>query len=165
MQSDRWRRIEELFESAHTLEGDERANFLREACGDDAHRLSFEMLYSAFHETLTRNPGSLSEMLLAIDYRLDTSKEIVLVRPERGGDLNAMLAPLRATFVPNRILAVTTVGEEMERMGEVVPLVKHRVAREGKVTAYVCQKQVCLLPTSDPQVFAEQIGEVDEVIE
>ena len=138
---------------------------LAEFTGDTAYLASFDMLYSAFDEILTRSPGALSEMLLAVDYSLDTTKEIVLVQPETGGDLDAMLAPIRNTFVPNRILSVTTQGEEMEKRGELVPLVRHRVARQGQVTAYVCKKQVCLLPTADPLVLLEQISAVDVAIE
>jgi uncharacterized protein YyaL (SSP411 family) len=138
---------------------------LAEFTSDDTHRDTFDLLYSAFDETLTRSPGSLSEMLLAVDYQLDTTKEIVLVRPEAGGNLDSMLAPLRKTFVPNRILSVTTQGAEMEKRGALIPLVMHRVSRKGEVTAYVCQKQICLLPTSDPEVFAGQIEAVDVAIE
>jgi len=145
----------------------EALNLLRlaEFTGDTEHLSTFDLLYSAFDEVLTSSPSALSEMLLAVDYALDTTKEIVLVRPEVGGDLDAMLAPIRAAFVPNSILAVTTEGAEMKKRGELIPLVKHRVARQGQVTAYVCQKQICLLPTADPKVLAEQIGGVDVVIE
>ncbi len=76
-----------------------------------------------------------------------------------------MLAPIRKTFLLNSILMVTTEGDEMEKRGELIPLVMHRVARQGQVTAYVCQKQVCLLPTADPKVLGEQIRLVDVAIE
>ena len=32
-----------------------------------------------------------------------------------------------------------------------------RIARNGQATAYVCEKNVCKLPTSDPEVFARQL--------
>ena len=38
-----------------------------------------------------------------------------------------------------------------------MPLVSGKVARNGAVTAYVCEDRVCELPTSDPEVFARQI--------
>ena len=125
----------------------------------------YDLLYSAFDESLSRSAGALSEMLLAVDFVLDKPKEIVLVRPDDGGDLNAMLAPMPKAFVPNRILTVTTQGEDMAERGQLIPLVMHRVARQGQVTAYVCQNRLCLLPTSDPKVFAGQIRSVDAVIE
>ena len=35
--------------------------------------------------------------------------------------------------------------------------VAHKVASEGKATAYVCRMGVCELPATDPEVFASQI--------
>ena len=40
---------------------------------------------------------------------------------------------------------------------EMVPYAEGKVAREGRATAYVCERFVCQLPTTDPEVFAEQL--------
>jgi len=130
---------------------------LAELTGDDRHLERAASLFSAFHEMLTRVPTALSEMLLALDFQLAATKEIVVVRPASGGDLDSMLAPLRATLLPNRILAVATEGEDLRAHSLAVPLVAGKVAREGKVTAYVCQNRVCERPTTDPEVFAAQL--------
>jgi len=41
--------------------------------------------------------------------------------------------------------------------GGQVPLLAGRVARDGKATVYLCQGRECLLPTTDPRRFAEQL--------
>ena len=41
-----------------------------------------------------------------------------------------------------------------------IPLVEGKIAQDGKATAYVCEKRVCQLPTTDPAVFAKQIRQV-----
>jgi uncharacterized protein YyaL (SSP411 family) len=69
-----------------------------------------------------------------------------------------MLAPLRCAHLPNRILAVATEGDDLSAHAALVPLVAGKVAREDKVTAYLCENRVCQLPTTDPEVFAEQLG-------
>ena len=130
---------------------------LAELTGDDRYLERASTLFSAFHEMLTRAPTALSEMLLALDFQLEATKEIVVIRPPSGGDLASMLAPLRATLLPNRILAVATEGDDLRAHSAAVPLVAGKVAREGKVTAYVCQNRVCERPTTDPEVFAAQI--------
>jgi uncharacterized protein YyaL (SSP411 family) len=128
---------------------------------DARHLESATQLFSAFYETLERDPARVAEMLLALDYELDAVKEVVVVGPESGGDLAPMLAPLRAAFLPNRILAVVSEGAELAAHAAVVPLVARKVARDGRVTAYVCVDRVCDLPTSDPGVVAEQIAEIE----
>ena len=131
---------------------------LAEFTGDERHHERALKLFSAFHEMLMRAPTALSEMLLALDFELDATLEIIVIRPSSGGDLAAMLAPLRSTHLPNRILAVATEGDDWSTHAAAVPLLEGRVAREGEVTAYVCENRVCELPTTDPATFARQIG-------
>jgi uncharacterized protein YyaL (SSP411 family) len=130
---------------------------LAELTTDDRYRERAEMLFSAFHEMLTRAPTALSEMLLALDFQLEATKEIIVIRPSSGGDLASMLGPLRSAHLPNRILAVATEGDDLNAHSAAVPLVAGKVAREDKVTTYVCENRVCQRPTTDPEVFAEQI--------
>jgi uncharacterized protein YyaL (SSP411 family) len=99
----------------------------------------------------------LTKMLSAIAFRLDTPKEIVIVKPDRDASLEPMLASLRGTFLPSRVLSVASIGEDLEAQKKLVPLFEGRTAIGGKVTAYVCEAQVCELPTTDPAVFAKQI--------
>jgi uncharacterized protein YyaL (SSP411 family) len=42
-----------------------------------------------------------------------------------------------------------------------VPLVKGKQAQGGAVTAYVCEQQVCELPTTDVAVFARQLAKTE----
>jgi uncharacterized protein YyaL (SSP411 family) len=99
-------------------------------------------------------------MLLAIDYELDTSKEIVVVAPEGRDGTGAMLARLRPLFVPNRVLAVAPEGAALEGLAAIVPWVDGKVARGGRTTAYVCENRVCGFPTADPDEFARQLRKV-----
>jgi hypothetical protein len=99
-------------------------------------------------------------MLLAVDFHLDTPKEIVIVVPEKRSEAEPLLAQLRASFVPNRILAVAAEGKDLARLAPLVPLVGGKAAQRGKATAYVCERRVCELPTSDAAVFARQVGKV-----
>jgi uncharacterized protein YyaL (SSP411 family) len=119
------------------------------------------LIFSAFHESLARSPTSFSAMLLAIDYYLDTPKEIVVVLPSAGGGgLDTLMAPLRRSHLPNRVLAVVKQGPDLAAHAVQVPLVAGKVARNGRVTAYVCENRVCQFPTTDPAVFSEQIRRV-----
>jgi hypothetical protein len=40
-------------------------------------------------------------MLAPLDFRLDAAKEIILVKPEKRGSEEAMLARMRQTFLPH----------------------------------------------------------------
>jgi len=136
---------------------------LHEFTSDTAYHVRAALCFSAFAEALEQQPTALSEMLLALDYQLGSTLEIVLVRPEQGGSADAMLAELRTSFVPNRVLAVTREGEDIEALASIVPLVSGKRARQGATTAYVCQNRVCQFPTTDPQVFRRQLRGSDGI--
>ncbi len=137
-------------------------NLLRlyEWTADDRYRQRAEGALHAFAGPLQRTPQAFAEMLLAVDYHLDHPKEIVIVAPGGRSAAEPFLERLRHTFVPNRILAVTAPGESQQALARLSPLVAGKPAAGGKATAYVCERQVCQLPTTNPERFAEELRKV-----
>ena len=137
-------------------------NLLRlgELTTDDRYRLRAERALRAFEPRLAAAPGSLSEMLLAVDFHLDTPKEIVIVTPSSRREAEPLLERLRGTFLPNRVLVVVPEGAELTAQTKLVPLLEAKRALRGRPTAYVCEQRLCELPTSDPEVFARQLRKV-----
>ncbi len=132
---------------------------LHEFTTEDRYRETAAQALRAFDPILKKSPAALSEMLLALDFHLDTPKEVIIVTPESRGQAEPFLVQLRQTFLPNRILAVVS-EPELSGHAKLLPLIEGKRAIKGKPTAYVCEKRVCELPTSDPEVFARQIGKV-----
>jgi uncharacterized protein YyaL (SSP411 family) len=134
---------------------------LHEFTATDGYRQRAAAAFRAFGATLEKSPGKLAEMLLALDYHLDSPKEIVIVTPPGSADqAGPFLAELRSTYLPNRILAVVAAGDELDRQTGVIPLLKNKIPVDGQATAYVCENRVCALPTGNRRVFAEQIARV-----
>ena len=130
---------------------------LHEFTTEDRYRRRAAAAFEAFSDVLDQSPVAVSEMLLAVDFHLDTPKEIVIVVPQTREEAEPFLNELRATFLPNRILAVVAEGDELDSHAALIPLVDGKVARDSKPTAYVCENRICDLPTTDPAVFATQI--------
>ena len=115
--------------------------------------------FKAFSNILKQNPIALSEMLLALDFYLDRSKEIIIVFPEKSEISNSpLLEILRETFLPNRITSFINEGKMQEEHLKVIPLVYKKYARKKKPTAYVCDQGRCKFPTTDPKTFKSQIN-------
>jgi uncharacterized protein YyaL (SSP411 family) len=133
---------------------------LHELTTNDRYRQRAEATLRAFGAMLSRAPAALSQMLLAVDFHLDTPKEVVIVAPAAREEAEPLLAELRGTFVPNRVLAWGT-QKEVSEQAALVPLTAGKTALRGRPTAYVCARGVCKLPTADPAVFARQILQVD----
>ncbi len=137
----------------------EALNLLRlyEFTTNENYRRRAERTLQAFGDVLNSSPTSLSEMLLAVDFELDSPKEIVVVAPGSRAEAEALLGPLRTRFVPNRILTAVVEGAQLDEQAAVVPLLEEKRAIGGRPTAYVCENRVCELPTSDPAVFGRQL--------
>ena len=133
---------------------------LHEFTTKDSYRQRWGKTIGAFNQVLSKAPTAMSEMLLAVDFYLCTPKEVVIVAPASRGDAEVLLAQLRSTFLPNRIIAVAAQGEDLNAQAKLVPLLENKIAQKGKPTAYVCERGVCDLPTTAPDVFARQLRKV-----
>lgn len=128
---------------------------------DDAYRIRAQRGFAAFAATLNQRGSGSPRMLAGLDFLLDTPKEIILVAPE-GSDADAVTQPFREilarSFQPAAVVVVTAEGAAAEALAARVPLVAGKTARSGHATAYVCENRVCDLPTTDPEVFREQLA-------
>jgi uncharacterized protein YyaL (SSP411 family) len=139
---------------------------LHEFTGKADYSESVNMLFSSYSDELSQGTLSLSEMYIALDFQLDTPKEVIVVSAAHptAADrkaLDAMLAPLRSAFLPNRIVSVVREGEELTAHAKLSPMLRDKRAIGGKVTAFVCENRVCQYPTSSPSEFAKQIDKVN----
>ncbi|NIL99461.1 MAG: hypothetical protein GTN89_00510, partial [Acidobacteria bacterium] len=128
---------------------------LHQLTTDDRYRQAGAKLISAFHNTLSRAPRALNEMLLAVDFTLGRPKEVVLVH-DGDADPEPFLDVIRAEFLPRQVLVRVT-ENRVKALGERLPIVKGKRAGKKGVTAYVCEAGVCALPTSDVERFREQL--------
>lgn len=127
----------------------------------DSYRQRAENALTAFSGTMTSHPMALAEMLLVVDFYLDEPKEIILVSPEgKKADAEPFLNEFRKEYLPNRIIAVVTEGNDSGPLQDIIPLTRSKIAQNGNVTAYVCESGICKLPTDDPKEFARQIKAV-----
>ena len=126
----------------------------------DSYRQRAEKALRAFQPILAARPAALSEMLLALDFHLDTPKQVVIVTPNDRAQAAHLFEKLCDTFLPNRILTVVSEGEELAEHADVIPLLDQKRAIKGQPTAYVCENRICELPTGDPVTFAEQLRKV-----
>ena len=131
---------------------------LHELTTDDRYRATADRLIAAFHNTLTRSPRALNEMLLAIDFKLGRPKEVVLVHGGQASDLGPFLAVLRSEFLPRQVL-VHVSEEQAKTLAGALPILKGKRAGRRGITAYVCEAGICGLPTSDPETFRSQLTE------
>ena len=127
--------------------------------GDPRWSEAAESTLRGFGQRLTKAPMALTDMLVAVEAVHAPMREVVLVRPA-GSDEGAFapfLAALRGRFLPHRVLLRAEEGAGLAALAALAPIAEGKVARGGKVTAYVCIHGSCRLPTTDPKVMVAQV--------
>lgn len=123
-----------------------------------SYRNRAEKALTFFSAAIKNNPQAFSEMLLAIDTFLASPKEIVIVTPDESKkSAEPFLAELRNNYYPNKNLVVVSEKNSLGEHLKLSPLVKGKIAIEGKATAYVCERGVCGIPVIDPREFIKQL--------
>ncbi len=134
---------------------------LHEFTTDDRFRERAEMTLRAFSSALKRRPTALDQMLLAVDFHVDTPKEIVIVLPESEGPATAsddLLKAFSMTFIPNRVFVRAKQSEISAKIKKLIPWAEGKPARDEKPTAYVCEQGSCELPTTSAAEFRRQLN-------
>jgi len=129
---------------------------------NDKYRKRAVDTLALFSRVLESNPLGVSEMLLALDYSLDSPKEVVIVSPkEKILGYNRYLNAFRKIFLPNRILIQVEEGVHAEKLGTFLPVAKGKTIIEGKPVAYICENGICHLPSFTIDDFIKQLKTVN----
>ncbi len=107
------------------------------------------MIGRAFSKAVRQTPSAYTQLLVAVDFALGPSYEVVIVGDSGADDTRAMIRALRAHFVPNKIVLLRPSGEESPDITRLAGYTKYQSSFDGKATAYVCLNYTCKVPTTD----------------
>ena len=118
--------------------------------GGEDYLKKAERISRAFSESVNRYPPGHAHLMLALDFALNPSYEVVIAGRPDAEDTRAMLKELRKPFLPNKVVLLRPADEKAaaEIIG-MAPYTEFMVPKDGRATAYVCTKFVCKLPTND----------------
>ncbi|HLD70047.1 MAG TPA: thioredoxin domain-containing protein, partial [Candidatus Omnitrophota bacterium] len=113
-----------------------------------------QKLFRVFSNDLTRHPSAYAQMLIALDFFLGPSQEVILAGQLKDPLLNQMIQSLFSKFIPNKVVIVRPADQrQAQEIISLIPSLERQIPLEGKTTAYVCQNHVCQLPIGDLQKF------------
>lgn len=117
--------------------------------GDMEYDRRGRAVIDAFGAQLTRAPMAHCALLLAVDFMLGPSFEVVIVGTRGGEDVAAMASALESVYQPNRVVLFRAT-EDADAIARIAPYTKDQVALEdGRATAYVCREFACQRPVTD----------------
>jgi uncharacterized protein YyaL (SSP411 family) len=108
-----------------------------------------ERLMHSFAGRAGQTPTAYSQFLIAVDFALGPTKEIVITGDLQAEDTAELLAALRRTFLPRKVVVFHPAGPDGQAVEEIVPWIKEQSSLDGRAIAYVCQDFACQLPVTD----------------
>jgi uncharacterized protein YyaL (SSP411 family) len=106
-------------------------------------------LFRAFAGDVRRDPTAYPQLLVALDFALGPSNEVVVAGRREAPDTRAMQRALARSFLPFAVVLLRPEGESEPAILELAPYTEPQTAVDGRATAYVCRDHACRRPTSD----------------
>jgi uncharacterized protein YyaL (SSP411 family) len=109
----------------------------------------------AFSGAVRQSPPAYTQLMLAVDFAVGPSYEVVIAGKPGAEDTEAMIRALRNHFLPNKVVLFRPGQEESPDIKRLAQYTKYQTSIDGQATAYVCLNYNCTLPTTDPKKMLE----------
>jgi uncharacterized protein YyaL (SSP411 family) len=116
-------------------------------------------LMRAFAGKVSLSPSAYTHLMIALDFALGPSSEVVIAGDLKADKTQKMLEALHSRFIPRKVLLLRSSTEKAGEIARMAKFTEYMVSTNGKPTAYVCQNHTCKLPTADPETMLQLLGE------
>jgi len=116
----------------------------------------------AFSATVQQSPAAYTQLLVAVDFALGPSCEVVIVGDLHADDTQAMLKALRGQFAPISVVLFRPDNAESPEISRLAKFTLAQRSIDGKATAYVCSNYACKRPTTDADEMLRVLASGEE---
>ena len=102
-----------------------------------------------FSKIVKQYPSAFTQLLVALDFGIGPSYEVVIAGDSKAEDTRVMLEALRKQFLPNKVVLFRATENNAADISHFAEYAKNHSSLNGKATAYVCLNYECRLPTTD----------------
>ncbi len=103
----------------------------------------------AFAGQVTDQPMAYTQLLIALDFMVGPSQEIVIAGDPALETTQAMVKTVHQKFLPNKVLLLRPDGVEGKRLATLSPFVEAMTPINHQATVYVCEQYACQAPIKD----------------
>jgi uncharacterized protein YyaL (SSP411 family) len=107
----------------------------------------------AFFENVRQSPSAYTQLMIAVDFAVGPSYEVVITGDPHAEDTRKMLQAVGRTFIPDKVVVFLHAGPGSSEIKGIAPFTEHRSMIDNKATAYVCVNHSCKLPTTDIDIM------------
>jgi uncharacterized protein YyaL (SSP411 family) len=125
--------------------------------GEIRYEQKAAQLMSSFSSGVSRAPSACTQLMIALDFAIGPSCEVVSVSGSDNTGTKRMLETLRRWFAPRKVVLLRSPQGQRQGIPGLGAFAGGLRSEEGKATAYICCNHVCNPPTSDPNKIQELI--------
>jgi uncharacterized protein YyaL (SSP411 family) len=103
----------------------------------------------AFSKDVIMAPMAYTQFIVAIDFKLGPSYEIVIAGTPDNKDTNMMLNSIRSHYIPNKTVVLRPPNDEASKILELINSLEFKKQENDKSTAYICSDNTCKAPTNN----------------
>ncbi|SEN51361.1 thioredoxin domain-containing protein [Lihuaxuella thermophila] len=112
----------------------------------------------AFAKSVASSPISHSFFLLAMQFALGPSKEIVIVGEPNDVSTKEMIRVVQRAYLPDAVIAMVPQGDDVNTMKFWIPDADEKAAgTDSKATVYLCENYACQAPITDVEELKRQL--------
>jgi uncharacterized protein len=108
-----------------------------------------EQLISAFSKQVADQPMAHTQLLIALDFMIGPSQEIVIAGDATLANTQTMVRAIQRSFLPNTVVLLRLQGREGKRLSSLSPFVEAMSSIHNQPTVYVCENYACKAPIKD----------------
>ena len=128
--------------------------------GDREFENKVQALFRAFSGQISKMPSAYPQMLIALDFVLGPSLEVVIAEGEDKEGLGRMLNVVYKDFVPNKVTILVPWDRIKAReLMKLISFVRDKRPLDGITVAYVCSDYTCRQPTSSVEELQKLLKE------
>jgi uncharacterized protein YyaL (SSP411 family) len=109
-----------------------------------------ENLFRAFAGSVARTPAAHTQFLIALDFALGPTREIVVAGEAEAADTRALVLAARRRYLPRAVILLRQPGEAGRPLARIAPFTQAQGPVGGRAAAYVCENFSCRTPVTDP---------------
>ena len=112
----------------------------------------------AFSQSVKQSLSAHSQLMVALDFGVGPSYEVVIAGNAQAEDTSTMVKALRTRFLPNKVVLLNPDEQDSPEMSQLAAFTRNQTSIEGKATAYVCLNYNCKSPTTDVNKMLELLS-------
>ncbi len=111
-----------------------------------------------FSSNITQSPAAYTQLLIALDFALGPTYEVVIAADSESRSTKAALSKLQSAFIPNKVIILRPTEVEYPDIAKISPVNAYKASEDGRANIFVCTDYHCQAPTTNINHVLKNMG-------